>query len=238
MISIAVCDDEITECSRIAAAVKSILKDMQTPCLVRQFYSGKELLAEAKEFDLVLLDIIMEELDGMKTAELFRQKAPGKILVFISSSKAYVFDAYEVEAFWYLVKPVEPGKLRRVLERAIGKLGQKPDEFIMVSRQRQQEKLFLSDVLYFEIRGRMIYAHQQEGIIEFYQQIGILEQKLQGKGFFRCHKSYLVNLNYVRSYNRKEAILDTGEKIMISRRRYEDFCQETLRHMKEKGGIM
>ncbi|TGY97059.1 response regulator transcription factor [Petralouisia muris] len=237
MISIAVCDDEVLECSQIAGTIKSILNEMQVPCMVRQFHSGKELLGAAKEFDLVFLDIIMEELDGMKTAELFRQKTAGKILVFISSSKAYVFDAYEVEAFWYLVKPMEEGKLQKVLERAVRKLERRSEEFIIVSRQREKKKLFLAEISYFEIRGRMIYAHQTEEIFDFYEQIGILEQKLQGKGFFRCHKSYLVNLNCVRSYNRQEAMLDSGEKILISRRRYEEFCQEMLRFMKEKGGM-
>lgn len=228
MISIAVCDDEILVCDQIARKIRGLLEERQIPCLIRQFNSGKELLETAEQFDIVFLDIIMEELDGMKTAELFRQKSFEGILIFLSSSGSYVFDAYEVEAFWYLVKPVSQEKLRNVLNRAVQKIRQVSKDFIIVTQQRQKKKLFLSDIYYFEIRGRMIYAHQSEEVLEFYEQIGLLEQQLLGKGFFRCHKSYLVNLNYVKSYDRQEAVLDNGERIIIARRRYEAFCQEML----------
>ncbi len=69
------------------------------------------------------------------------------------------------------------------------------------------------------------------------EQIGVLENMLQGKGFFRCHKSYLINLKHVDGYNRQEAILDNGERILIAKRRYEGFCREILRYMRHNGGI-
>ncbi|MCI8482723.1 MAG: response regulator transcription factor [Lachnospiraceae bacterium] len=228
MISIAVCDDEILVCDQIAKKIRTFLEERQIPCLIRQFNSGKELLETSEQFDIVFLDIIMEELDGMQTAELFRQKSFDGILIFLSSSGSYVFDAYEVEAFWYLVKPVSEEKMKNVLNRAVQKIRQVSKDFIIVTQQRQKKKLFLSDIYYFEIRGRMIYAHQSEEILEFYEQIGLLEQQLLGKGFFRCHKSYLVNLNYVKSYDRQEAVLDNGERIIIARRRYDAFCQKIL----------
>lgn len=238
MLSIAVCDDEILECSRIAGKIKSILEEQKTPYEIRQFHSGKELLQAAGQFDILFLDIIMQDLDGMKTAELFRKKAFDGLLVFISSSRDYVFDAYDAEPFWYLVKPVEGQKLKKVLERAVQKLKKQPREFLIVNSERQKKKLFLSDICYFEIKGRMIYAHQTDEIFHFYEQIGLLEQQLQGKGFFRCHKSYLVNLGWVKGYSRQEIVLDHGETIILAKRRYEAFCGEMLEYMKKSGGIL
>lgn len=234
MVSIAVCDDEILECCGIAGQIKKILEELKTPCMIRQFNSGRELLQAEEDFDMIFLDIIMRELDGMRTAQLFREKAFDGILVFVSSSRDYVFDAYDVEAFQYLVKPVEEGKLRRVLEKAVRRTEEHAREFILVSKERQKRKLFLDDIYYFEIRGRVIEAHGTEGIFTYYEQIGVLEKNLQGKGFFRCHKSYLINLRHVDGYNRQEAILDDGERVVIAKRRYEEFCREILAYMKRR----
>ncbi|MDE5907170.1 MAG: LytTR family DNA-binding domain-containing protein [Lachnospiraceae bacterium] len=238
MLSIAVCDDEVIERCNMERKVKEILDDMKVSYIIRQFGSGQELLLAVENFDIVFLDIIMCELDGMKTAQIFRKRAFDKILIFVSSSREYVFDAYDVEAFYYLLKPVDDRKLRRVLEKAVLKMKNCSQEFMIVSKERQKKKLYLDDIYYFEIKGRVVDIHGAEGIFAYYEQIGILENRLQEKGFFRCHKSYLVNLKYVDGYNRQEVILENGERIMIAKRRYEEFCKEMLKFMKESGELL
>ncbi len=238
MLSIAVCDDEVIECCNMAKRIKEIMEEIKMPCIIRQFQSGGELLQTLESFDVVFLDIIMRELDGMKTAQIFRERASDKILIFVSSSREYVFEAYDVEAFQYLLKPVDDRKLKSVLQKAVLKTESRLQEFIIVSRERQKKKLFLDDIYYFEIKGRMVDAHGPEGIFTYYEQMGKLENKLQDKGFFRCHKSYLVNLKYVDRYNRQEGILENGEKIVIAKRRYEQFVREVLKAMRKNGGIL
>ena len=238
MLSVAVCDDEIIECCNMAKKIKDILEEMKIPCIIRQFQSGRELLQAMESFDIVFLDIMMQDLDGMRTAQIFREKASDKILMFVSSSREYVFEAYDVEAFQYLLKPVDDRKLKRVLEKAVLKTESRSQEYIIVSRERQKKKLFLDDIYYFEIKGRIVDVHGREGIFTYYEQIGELENKLRDKGFYRCHKSYLINLKYVDGYNRQEAILENGEKIVIAKRRYEEFCREVLKVMRENGGIL
>lgn len=238
MLSIAVCDDEVIECCNMAKRIKEIMEEMKMPCIIRQFQSGRELLLALESFDIIFLDIIMQELDGMKTAQLFRKKAYDKILIFVSSSREYVFEAYDVEAFQYLLKPVDGRKLKSVLRKAVLKTERRSQEFIIVSRERQKKKPFLDDIYYFEIKGRVVDVHGAEGIFTYYEQIGELEDKLRDKGFFRCHKSYLINLKYVDVYNRQKVILENGEAIMIAKRRYDEFCQEVLKVMRENGGIL
>ena len=238
MLSIAVCDDEVMECCGIAGRIREILREMKVPCMIRQFYSGQELLRAADSFDIVFLDIIMPGLDGMKAARLFRERALGRLLIFISASREYVFDAYDVEAFQYLLKPIDDRKLRSVLQRAVRKTEVHSREFIFVSREHLQKKVFLDDIRYFEIQGRLVTVHGTGSVFTYYERIGTLEKELQGKGFFRCHKSFLVNLRYVDAYNRQEAVLDNGEKLMIARRRYEAFCEELLTYMAKSGGSL
>lgn len=238
MLSIAICDDEMISCCNIAKSIKNILEEMGVSYTVRQFYSGKELLCAEESFDIIFLDIMMSGVDGMKTAQLLREKGRGEILVFVSSSREYVFDAYDVEAFYYLVKPVDTNKMKNILKRAAVRLEHALEEFIIVNKDRQNKKLFLKDIFYFEIRGRVVSVHGAGGIFNYYERIGKLEENLINKGFFRCHKSFLVNMMHVDTYNREEVTLDNGERIVIAKRRYEDFCKAVLTFMKNSGGYM
>lgn len=233
MLSIAVCDDEVLDCCRIAKHIGDILEEMKVPCSIRRFESGKALLQASEDFDIIFLDILMCELDGMKTAQLLRGSGFEKILIFVSSSREYVFDAYDVEAFQYLPKPVDMVRLERVLRRAVGKTGHDTDAFLLIRKDRQKMKLYLKDIYYFEVRGRIISVHAVKGVCDYYEKIGVLEENLRDRGFFRCHKSFLINLSHVDAYNRQEAVLENGEKIAIAKRRYDAFCRAFLAHMKE-----
>lgn len=138
MLWVAVCDDEVMECCKIAGKIKVILKEMNIPCMIRQFCSGQELIQSSDNFDIIFLDIIMRDLDGMRTAHIFREKAFEKILIFISSSREYVFEAYDVEAFQYLLKPIDEKKLKKVLQKLSSK--RKPFTGIYYCQQRKTKK--------------------------------------------------------------------------------------------------
>lgn len=233
MLSIAVCDDETAWCCQMAGKLKGILDGMKEPCIIRQFNSGKELLQTMEDFDLIFLDIIMRDLNGMRTAKLLRGKMKREgILVFVSSSREYALEAFEAEAFQYLLKPVDEKKLRRVLERVIAKTEVDSQEFIIVNKEREKKKLFLDNICYFEVIGRKIDVHMTDGVFTYYGQLGTMEKNLRQKGFFRCHKSYLIHLKYVNSYTRREVILDNGERILLAKRRYEEFGKEILAYMR------
>lgn len=238
MLSIAVCDDEVLDCCKIAGMIKEVLEELDVSFIIRQFYSGKQLLQAAGEFDIIFLDIMMGGMDGMDTARLLRNKAYENMLIFISSSRGYVFEAYDVEAFQYLVKPVDQGKLRSILQRAVLKFQKDSQEFILVQSKGQTRKLFLKNIYYFEICGRVISAHGTDGVFQYYGQIGGLEEHLQDKGFFRCHKSFLVNLSCISRYGHQELFLENEEKIPMAKRRQAAFEQEFMDYMKKTGGIV
>ena len=238
MLSIAVCDDETMDCCNLCVKIRKIMDELQMPCFIRSFYSGAELLRADEPFDIIFLDIIMNDLDGLETARLIREKDFDRFLNFVSSSREFVLDAYDAEPYWYLLKPVEDQKLKRILQKIIRKKEIHTPEYLLVSREREKKKLYLEDLYYFEIRGREMDIHHKEGVFTYYKKMGVLEKELQGKDFFRCHKSYLVNLKYISGYNRQELILDNGEKLPLAKRRYEDFSREILRYMKVNGGIL
>lgn len=239
MLLIAVCDDIPIECADIAKQIETILKQSNTDFMIKKFFGGLELIQSRESFDIIFLDIKMPNINGMELAKKIRKQGWQSLIIFITSASEYVFDAFDVEAFQYLLKPIQNDKLKNVLEKATKKMQIDANiDFLMISANRQIQKVFLKDILYIESIGRIAKIHCNNGTLETYEQIGILEDKLSDKFFFRCHKCFLVNLNFVDAFNKTEVRLENGEKIMLAKRRYEDFQKAILSYMKIKGGII
>lgn len=239
MLLLAVCDDIPMECAEIAKKIDGILKQRNNNFVIYKFFSGQELLNSRESFDILFLDIRMPEISGMDLAKKLREQGKESIIIFITSAKEYVFEAYDVEAFQYLVKPIQADKLKSVTEKAVKKLlGKTNEDFLMISSDRQMKKILLSDILYIESIGRIVRIQCKNGSLEAYEQIGVLENKLSDKYFFRCHKCYLVNLEYVDTFYKTDIALENGEKIMLAKRRCDDFKKAFLSYMKMKGGII
>ena len=238
IISIAVCDDEVVACCGLAERIRSYMESAGVLYEIRTFTGAGDFLRANEHFDIIFMDIIMPELDGMRAAEQLRKKQTDSLLIFITSSKRYVFDAYEVEAFQYLVKPVPDEKLQRVLERAVLKKAGREEDFLVIQQERSKKKIMLRDIYYIEIRGRIVDVHAAEGVFLFFLRMGALERALTEKGFSRCHKSFLVNLRYVSVFNKQQVTLDNGGKIPVAKRRYDAFSTDVLTYMRGNGGIL
>lgn len=239
MLLLAVCDDAPIECTDIARQIETLLEQLHVDFIIKRFFNGEELLQSNESFDIIFLDIKMPKISGMVLARKIREQGKQSLIIFITSAKEYVFEAYDVEAFQYLIKPVQNEKLENVLEKSIKKIQANANiDFLIISVDRQTKKVFLKDILYIESLSRIAKIHCRTGILETYEQIGILEEKLADKSFFRCHKCFLVNLDYVDTFNKTEICLENGEKIMLAKRRSESFQKVILSYMKTKGGIL
>ena len=239
MLLLAVCDDMPIECADIAKQIENILKQSNIDFMIKKFFSGQELFHSKENFDIIFLDIKMPKISGMDLAKKIREQGKQSLIIFITAAREYVFEAFDVEAFQYLLKPIQNQKLKTVLEKATKKLQIDTNtDFLIISADRQTKKVFLKDILYIESIGRIAKIHCNEGTLETYEQIGILADKLFDKSFFRCHKCFLVNLDYVDSFDKTEVRLENGERIMLAKRRYEDFQKRILSYMKRKGGII
>ena len=166
MLEIAICDDEPVmrkEISRHFSDYMAKRQDMDYR--IRGFESGKQLLAWGHDFDLIFLDIQMEQPDGMETARRLRQRGSQSLLVFVTVLKECVFDAFEVEACDYLLKPLDTGHFERTMERVYERIRQKPAKRLLVQRGNQSQVVLLSESVYCEVQGRKIYIHQKNGEI-------------------------------------------------------------------------
>ena len=235
MIKFAICDDEPLMAQELAGHLADYMKEnLITAYSVSSFSDGRALLDAIDRFDVIFLDIQMEQPDGMETAKLLRRRGDHSLLVFVTVLKELVFDAFQVEAYDYLLKPLDRARFKQTMDRVLRSLDRKTAEDIVIQRGTGCEVVLLSDIVYCEVLGRKIYLHKHDGTVsDYYDKLEDLERRVDGR-FFKCHRSYLVNLDYVRGCQDGQVLLFQGERIPASRLRERELTQALLRYMKER----
>ncbi len=236
MIKFAICDDEPHMLRELTAHLMDHLRDNQTETYsIDHFSSGRALLESGGGFDLIFLDIQMKHPNGMETARILRERGDRSLLIFVTVLKECVFDAFEVEAYDYLLKPIDREHFRRTLDRACKRLMQRGANDLVIQRGTACEVVPLADIVYCEVLGRKLYIHKADGtVVDYYNRLEDLERQVDAR-FFKCHRSYLVNLDYVRGRQAGQVLLAQGEVIPASRLRERELTQALLRHMKDRG---
>lgn len=233
---IAICDDE----EEIRDLLKRKITDLYPGAGLHVYGSGDELLKAGKHVDLLLLDIQMPGLNGMDTAVEFRKKNPQAVLIFVTALEGYVFQAFDVGAFHYLVKPFDGEKLKEVLRRAAEQCQQmkrmqagQEEQYFVIKTGGAHRKIFLKDIVYAEIFNRKIMIHSLEDEIEYYGRISDLERQL-GEDFFRPHRAYLIHFKYVVRYNASVVELEKG-CVLMAKKRYSEFVKKYMQYIQRKG---
>ena len=236
MIKFAICDDEPLMAQELAGHLADYMKEnLITAYSVSSFSDGRALLDAIDRFDVIFLDIQMEQPDGMETAKLLRRRGDHSLLVFVTVLKELVFDAFQVEAYDYLLKPLDRARFKQTMDRVLRSLDRKTAEDIVIQRGTGCEVVLLSDIVYCEVLGRKIYLHKHDGTVsDYYDKLEDLERRVDGR-FFKCHRSFLVNLDYVRGCQDGQVLLAQGERIPASRLRERELTQALLRYVKERG---
>lgn len=235
MIKFAICDDEPFMAKEVSEYISDYMKEKSDLNYhISSFYSGRSLLESPCDFDVIFLDIKMEELNGMNTAKLLRQRKHNGLLIFITILKDYVFDAFEVQAYDYLMKPLSHTKFKKTMSRAMVTLEQRAAKSILLQSGNCCKVIPLSQIVYCEVQGRKIYIHQEDQTVTTHcDKLEHFEQRVD-KRFFRCHRSYLVNLDHVRGSHNGQITLSQGSKIPVSRLREHTLTQALLQHMTER----
>lgn len=241
MIRIAVCEDEQVLLDELSGQVSKILEQHSIAYNIESFRNGSALLAR-EAYDILLLDIEMEPMDGLELAGKLRMRGDDSRLVFITAHQQYAVDAYEVHPFHYLIKPVDSEKLETVLLQLCNSLHRERGRAVIVRQGTAVRRVPLEQILYLEVLDRKIYLHTVEETVPFYGKLEDLEPaltrpELVPDSFFRCHRSYIVNLRHVQLYDKNEIRLDNEDCIPLSKRRYKSFGLAFMHYLKERGDV-
>ncbi|MCI8724085.1 MAG: response regulator transcription factor [Ruminococcus sp.] len=233
MIRIAICDDEKHMSDHIRAMASDFFRKKNREICLRTFSSGEELLSYDGQIDILFLDIQMKGMDGMETARKLRDSKFRGFLVFITVLKEMVFQSFEVQAYDYLVKPVEEKQFEKTMERLYASMQNAGEDSLLVQKGYEGRIIREEEIIFCEVIDRKIYLNLASGeVVDYYERIENLETKL-GSHFFRCHRSYLINLKHLKGYKNGTACMDNGKEVPVSRLRRKEFSGVVLQYMKK-----
>lgn len=185
--------------------------------------SGEDLLdAFQNQFDLILLDVAMGEINGLETARQIRKQDPEVVIIFITNLAQYAINGYEVDALDYILKPVSYFSFSQRLTRALARIRSKAKKYVMISDRNGSRRLDLDEIYYVDRQGHNLTYHTASGNHTVIGTLKEAEDLLSGSHFFRCNSGYLVSLKHVESIKDGCAILN-GEALLISRSRKRAF---------------
>ena len=199
---------------------------------LHMFSSGEELLSYNGQIDILFLDIQMKGMDGMETARKLRADKFRGFLVFITVLKEMVFQSFEVQTYDYLVKPVDKKQFEKTMERLYASTQNASEDSLLVQKGYEGRIIAKDQIIFCEIIDRKIYLNLTSGeVVDYYERIENLETKLDNR-FYRCHRSYLINLKHLKGYKNGTAYMDNGKEIPVSRLRSKEFSSVVLQYMK------
>ena len=230
---IIICDDEPFYADTICQLIKSwaIRQGHLRSVSIRVFHSTEELIDEWSQgllIDLLFMDIqIPGEIDGLQAAKQIFSANEYTPIVFVTNYAEYACDGYKVNALRYLRKPIQLEEMEECMNIVWRRWSLQQKTTVMIDSNRQTVHLPVQSVIYAESYLHTVVVHTADKIQRYEIRISLdaLKKKLPPELFARCHRSYLVNVMYIRKIQRQEITVSTGTVIPIGRNYAEQFLK-------------
>ncbi len=223
MLSIAVCDDSTVQAQRLMEMIRVIL---EPSCLRTDIYSTADdllrALADAR-YDVILMDIVLGEGNGIETAKLINIRDPRTQIIFMTSFLQYSADISEAKFAYFLTKPITEEKLSLALRRAASNIRRKAETPVIINLRKDIVRLLPSEIIFCERIKRTTTIHCADMHFDTSLKLSDIESILPDGCFARPHNSYIVNLNAIRRLGRTSVEMKTGQAIPVSRRNSTEF---------------
>ena len=236
---IAVCDDD----RAIREELFRLIQKQVSEADIMEYQSGEELINARGNFDIYFLDIEMGDVSGMDIARRIREQEDNgrqrSIIIFVTGYREYMEAAFDVNAFHYLIKPIDTEKFSEVFRRAWKEAAvfyEQEKKYIIVKSSGTQQKILLKNIYYIESGNKKVIFHTTNGTLEVYGKMEELEKGL-GNTFYRCHRCYLVNMEKISAYSADNIQVINGDNLLLARKKYSDFIKIYMRYVKN-GGIV
>lgn len=235
MLKIAVCEDEKDQRELIKDYLTKILDEINLSYEIITFSSGEELFDNyPNDVDIFVLDILMDEINGMDIARKVRKiDDKNAEIIFTTSLVDYIQEGYEVRAYRYLLKPLKYEDLKKHITSCINEITDK-NKYILIDNKSSVLKIKVNEITYIEIKKRDMTIYTIRGNYQIKSTMDKIEKDLESHNFYRCHKSFLVNMEYVDTIKQYTAKLENKEEVPISRHRFKDFKIKFFRSMGDK----
>lgn len=234
MIKVGLCDDITDYNKKMENYIIRYGNKNHIKVKITAYGSGSQLLLnfQKRKFDIIFLDVSMPELDGFETAERIRSIDENVVIVFCTSfyTISNAGKGFEVDAEDFLSKPLLYKKVEYLLNKVYKKKLLCAEEKLFLKCQDGLITLQLSDIIYIQVRNKLLILHTNKREIQSSQRMRELEERLSRKLFFRCHNSYIVNFDYVEGLKNDSVLVKDKnqqlKEIPVSKYKKEEFMKE------------
>ncbi|WP_250675973.1 LytTR family DNA-binding domain-containing protein [Paraclostridium ghonii] len=219
MYRIVICEDDDSQRITLYNSIRNIFEEISNKVEIFEFQSGEELInSEIEDIDIFFLDIQMDKLTGMDVAKKIREQNDSSEIIFTTSLIEYVQEGYTVRAYRYLLKPIEEADLKEHILNCISDIIRKRENFMIVEENGIKHKVSIKKITYIEIIKKDITIHTLDRDYNVKNRIKNLEKELSMHNFFRCHKSYLINMEHI-DFIGKDSVMIKNTQIPVSKHR-------------------
>ncbi len=216
---IAIVDDDINWREKVRAEIVRLDEDKEIE--MDFFSSGKAYLESKKRYDLSFVDIEMPGMDGFETITRAKEKDEEGIFVILTTHTEMSRKGYRVNAFRYIDK-LQPEEIKEAIDSAKTVLGRNKKIEVNVIGDRTR-KVTLKNIIFVETYKHYIIVHTKQGTLNCSNTMHEIEKMLPDNWFFRCHNSFIVNLDEIVRMDERIAHLSDGSNIDISHRKMNQF---------------
>lgn len=233
MYHIAICEDQETFIQELKENLKRYAAETDKEFCFFVYHDGSELLQKYNsEYDLIFMDIKMEQMDGLKAAEAIRKIDSTVGLIFLTSLKQYVWQGYQYSAVNYLLKPVKYNVLKLELDRYFTRYQDKDEPYLSFSNDNGRYKVLYKNLCYAETDKRNVMLHFEGQKQIIYKNMKAVSSLLCSRPqFAQCHQSFVVNLSFVKGVEDLELLMTTGERIPISQPKRKSFIKQLTEYI-------
>lgn len=221
---IAICDDDEWEIEQFSKLITEYQLSRGVSLECHFFCNSIDFLCDVKagEYDFVLLDVVMPGIGGIKAAQELREKDRNVKIIFVSSSPEFAVDSYSVDAYQYLLKPVDADALFPLLDRIGRELSVQEERGLVLKNREGVVRLSFAEIEFVEVINKKVSFHLTGGVIrEVTAALADLEgELLTRQEFIKTHRSYIVNLSCVQAVGVNCAVTKSGHRIPVSRQRH------------------
>lgn len=237
MIHIAICDDIQSDRQNIINLVNNYFVNTDIEFIISAFEKGGDLIDHCynKPIDIVFLDIYLIGEFGIDIAKELRKVASNCKLIFTTLSSEHALECFEVFAFNYLLKPINEEKFNSIFSMAIDVIEKEKQNRICIKNGDSYTTIMHNEILYIESNDKKIFIYtMQNTVLACYAKLDKIESDLNSNRFIRCHKSYIVNMDYVEKVSSNLFFLKKNHVVSIKQKNYTAIRKKYIEYISNK----
>lgn len=233
MIQIAIVEDDKHQAQILQKYIARYNQESGQRFQATEFQDGEDIIENySGKYDIILMDIEMQFMDGMTAAEEIRKRDKEVVIIFITNMPQYAMKGYAVDALDYVLKPINYFAFSQRIDRALERMVKRKKKYMNIVNKGKIRKIDISTIYYIDVQDHDLCLHTKDENFTWRETMKNMEDNLAEDGFFRCNKCYLINLEYVNGIEGNDVLIG-NEKVQVSRARKKELMDALNDYLNE-----